>query len=155
RPVILGSLVVWSAATLATGFVGSFEAMLAARAVMGVSESFYIPAAVALIVEYHRGPTRSRATGLHLSGAYAGSVLGGLGGWLAESFGWRFGFHLSGAVGVAYALVLAALLKEPKAHPLQRAGLETPAFGPTFAALMSTRGFQLLLGVTACVGAGF
>src|SRR5207237_74250 len=107
RPVILGSLVVWSAATLATGCVGSFEAMLAARAVMGVSESFYIPAAVALIVDYHRGPTRSRATGLHLSGAYAGSILGGLGGWLAESFGWRFGFLLFGAAGVGYALVLS------------------------------------------------
>src|SRR5438270_13214249 len=52
RPVIVASLAVWSAATLVTGFISSFEAMVAVRAVMGVSESFYIPAAVALIVEY-------------------------------------------------------------------------------------------------------
>ena len=38
---------------------------------MGVSEACYIPAALALIADYHRGPTRSLATGLHMSGIYA------------------------------------------------------------------------------------
>src|SRR5205823_4479380 len=60
-----------------------------------------------------------------------------------------------GAAGVGYALVLSVLLKEPKAHPLQPVGSEVPAFGPTFSALISAPGFQLLLGVNACVGAGF
>src|SRR6185295_17044761 len=110
RRVILASLVVWSAATFASGLATSFGAMLAARATLGVSEAFYMPAAVSLIVEYHRGPTRSRATGLHLSGVYAGSVLGGLGGWIAVTFGWRQGFQLFGAIGVAYALVVAFVL---------------------------------------------
>ena len=73
---------------------------------LGVSEAFYMPAAVALIVDYHAGRTRSRATGLHLSGVYVGSVLGGLGGWFAEEHGWRFAFRLFGAIGVFYALVL-------------------------------------------------
>src|SRR5205814_10420626 len=90
-----------------------------------------------------------------LAGGYAGSILGGLGGWLAESFGWRFGFLLFGAAGVGYALVLSVLLEEPKAPGLQPGGLGVPAFGPTFAALISSPGFQLLLGVNACVGAGF
>jgi MFS family permease len=158
RPVILASLAVWSAAALATGFVRSFEEMLLARAVMGVSEAFYIPAAVALIVEYHRGPTRSLATGLHLSGAYAGSVLGGLGGWLAETSGWRFGFRLFGAAGIAYALVLTLVLRPPPPQP------DRPAAGPPAGAtslggvlriLLSTRGFLLLLGMNALVGAAY
>src|SRR6185437_2604197 len=66
RPVIIASLLIWSAATFITGVVHSFEGMLVARATLGVSEAFYMPAAVALIVEYHRGSTRSRATGLHV-----------------------------------------------------------------------------------------
>lgn len=106
RLVIIASLLIWSAATFFTGTVTSFEGMLAARALLGVSEAFYMPAAVALIVEYHRGPTRSRATGLHLSGVYAGSILGGLGGAFAELYGWRSGFLIMGGIGVTYALVL-------------------------------------------------
>src|SRR5690348_4155876 len=42
--VIIGSLGVWSAVTWLTGHMRSFETMLAARALMGVSEAFYIPA---------------------------------------------------------------------------------------------------------------
>src|SRR5262249_4826559 len=102
RPVIIASLLVWSAATLGTGFVSSVAELLAAGALLGVSGAFCMPAAVALIVDYHQGSTRARATGLHLSGVYAGSVLGGLGGWLAEEQGWRFGFLLFGGIGVAY-----------------------------------------------------
>src|SRR5438067_4206982 len=113
RPVIVGSLLVWSAATFVTGFASSFEGLLAARAALGVSEAFYMPAAVALIVDYHQGTTRARATGLHLSGVYAGSVLGGFGGWLAEEQGWRFGFLLFGGVGIAYAVALIVLLPHP------------------------------------------
>jgi MFS family permease len=111
KPVIIASLGIWSAATLFTGFVTSFEQMLVARALLGVSEAFYMPAAVALIVDHHAARTRSRATGLHLSGVYVGSVLGGLGGWLAEHQGWRFGFVMFGSVGVAYALFLVIVLR--------------------------------------------
>ncbi len=85
--------------------------MLIARALLGVSEAFYMPAAVALIVDRHEVRTRSRATGLHLSGVYIGSVLGGLGGWLAEQQGWRFGFVMFGSLGVAYALFLIIVLR--------------------------------------------
>jgi MFS family permease len=116
--VVIGSLGVWSAVTWATGHVRSFEQMFVARALMGVSEAFYIPAGLALIADYHQGATRSRATGLHMSGVYAGAALGGLGGYIAESFGWRQGFTWFGLAGVIYAVVLAALLRDrvvPKA----------------------------------------
>ena len=47
--------------------------LIATRAFMGVSEAFYIPAALALITDFHRGQTRSRAVGVHQTGIYAGS----------------------------------------------------------------------------------
>jgi MFS family permease len=58
--VIVGSLFAWSAITWLTGHAKTFDQLLAARALMGISEACYIPAGMALIMDYHRGPTHSR-----------------------------------------------------------------------------------------------
>ena len=70
RYTICGSLFVWSAITWWTGHVQTFNELLWARALMGVSEAFYFPAALALIADYHTGGTRSRAVGMHQIAIY-------------------------------------------------------------------------------------
>jgi MFS transporter, Spinster family, sphingosine-1-phosphate transporter len=110
--VIIASLGVWSAVTWLTGQAKSFDSMCLARALMGVSEAFYIPAGLALIADFHAGRTRSRATGIHMSGIYAGAALGGLGGYIAEHSGWRQGFNWFGIAGMLYAGLLAFLLPD-------------------------------------------
>ena len=112
--VIIGSLFVWSVVTWLTGHARDFNQLLAARALMGISEACYMPAALALITDYHRGPTRSLATGLHISGLYAGAALGGLGGFLAEHFRWQSAFNLFGGAGIVYSLVLIATLRDER-----------------------------------------
>ncbi len=115
RHVIAGSLFVWSAVTWATGHVTTFEQLVATRALMGISEAFYIPAALALISDFHLGPTRSRAVGVHQMGIYAGIMLGGFSGYVADhpDLGWRFAFSVCGVVGLVYAVPLFALLRNP------------------------------------------
>jgi MFS family permease len=115
RHVIAGSLFVWSLVTWTTGHVTSYEQLLATRAFMGISEAFYIPAALALIADFHRGHTRSRAVGLHQMGIYVGVIVGGFGGYVADApaLGWRWAFELCGLIGVAYALPLFFLLRNP------------------------------------------
>ncbi|HTO02603.1 MAG TPA: MFS transporter, partial [Opitutus sp.] len=115
RWVIGGSLFMWSLVTWWTGHVTSFHELLAARALMGISEAFYIPAALALITEYHYGDTRSRAVGLHQSGIYLGQILGGFAGYMADSpdHGWRWAFSTCGMLGIAYAIPLLALVRDP------------------------------------------
>src|SRR5688572_27536353 len=115
RYVIAGSLFVWSGVTWATGHVTTYEQLLWARAGMGVSEAFYIPAALALIADFHLGPTRSRAIGLHQMGSYIGVILGGFTGYVADSptLGWRWAFDACGIVGIVYALPLFFLLRNP------------------------------------------
>lgn len=110
--VILWSLLVWSALTWLTGHAKTFEQLLVVRALMGVSEATYIPAALALITDYHRGSTRSLATGVHMTGISVGSGLGGLGGWLAERYGWSYAFTLFGIIGIVYAVVLLFTLRD-------------------------------------------
>jgi len=123
--VIVFSVLVWSVVTFWTGTVSSFTEMLIARAIMGISEACYIPAALALITDYHKGKTRSLATGLHISGLYAGMALGGVGGFIAQYWGWRYGFHVFGAFGIFYALVLMYTLKDAPADPIETSAINS------------------------------
>ena len=93
--------------------------LLATRALMGISEAFYIPAALALIADFHAGPTRSRAVGLHQMGIYVGVIVGGFGGYAADhpSLGWRWAFDACGLVGMLYALPLYSVPAEPPIEP--------------------------------------
>ena len=115
RHVIAGSLLVWSIVTWTTGHVTTYEQLLATRALMGISEAFYIPAALALIADFHTGGTRSRAVGLHQMGIYVGVIIGGFGGYVADhpALGWRVAFDACGIAGVAYAVPLFFLLRNP------------------------------------------
>lgn len=155
--VIIGSLFVWSAVTWLTGHARSFEELFLARAMMGVSEACYIPAALALISDYHRGPTRSLATGLHMSGIYTGAALGGIGGVIAERYGWRPGFTVFGTFGMAYAFVLLAGMRDaPPAS--QRCGADPAArlevgLPSVLRALFSAPAFWMLLAINILVGA--
>lgn len=123
--VIIGSLVIWSVVTWLTAKATSFEGLLATRALMGISEAFYVPAALALISDYHQGPTRSRATGVHMTGMMSGASLGGLGGWVAEHHTWNYAFTLFGLVGIGYAVVLLLVLRDAPASVRDAAATDT------------------------------
>jgi MFS transporter, Spinster family, sphingosine-1-phosphate transporter len=105
--LVLSSLVLWSLATLGTGLSTSAPAFLFWRAVMGVTESLYVPAALATIAVLHPGMTRSKALATHSTAQFAGIVAGGwYGGWAADHIGWRPGFTVLAVAGTAYAVVL-------------------------------------------------
>jgi MFS family permease len=110
--LIVFSLGIWSAVTLAMGQVHDYQTLYWLRATMGMSEAFYIPAGLSLIADYHRGATRSLAIGIHMSAIYLGQALGGVGGWIAQDISWRVAFGSCGIIGVGYAIVLAFFLRE-------------------------------------------
>ena len=112
RWMVIGSLFVWSAVTWLTGHAHTYGEMKFFRALMGISEACYIPAALALIADFHPGNTRARAVGIHQSGIYVGLALGGIGGYIAQLSTWRNCFIWFGAAGVAYAVVLMLTLRD-------------------------------------------
>ena len=114
RWTIVTSLFVWSAVTWATGHVQTFEQLLATRALMGISEAFYIPAALALVADFHSSRTRSRAIGVHQMAIYVGVMIGGFSGYVADSphLGWRWAFAAAGIVGVLYSIPLIFVLRD-------------------------------------------
>lgn len=146
RRVIVASLFVWSTVTWATGFVTTYPGLVATRALMGIGEAFYIPAALALIADFHRGPTQSRAVGVHQMGIYAGIILGGFAGHVADrpDLGWRFAFQASGVVGVLYALPLLALLRDPP-RPRKFAEVAPTSMNGVLRELVATPGYLRLV----------
>ncbi len=114
RFTICGSLFAWSVVTWCTGHVTTYDGLLLTRSLMGISEAFYIPAALALIADFHAGPTRSRAVGMHQMAIYVGVIVGGFSGYVADgpTLGWRFAFDACGIVGILYAVPLAFLLRD-------------------------------------------
>ncbi|HAX42358.1 MAG TPA: MFS transporter [Bryobacteraceae bacterium] len=146
RHVIAGSLVVWSAITWATGQVTNYEQLLWTRAVMGISEAFYIPAALALIADYHTGGTRSRAVGMHQMGIYAGVIIGGFAGYAADNptLGWRWMFEVCGLAGVLYAVPLFLLVRNAqKTESIEEPEQTSP--GGAIRELLGNRSFNLLV----------
>jgi MFS family permease len=147
RLTICGSLFVWSAVTWWTGQVTTYPDLLWARSLMGISEAFYIPAALALIADHHTGATRSRAVGLHQSAIYLGVIAGGFGGYVAAApgLGWRFAFTACGIFGMTYAVPLVALLRDAARHQ-ERLTVPRPAPMATARELLTNPSFVLLVG---------
>jgi MFS family permease len=112
--LIIGSLFVWSAVTLAMGFAKTFDQLYWLRALMGFSEAFYIPAGLAMIADFHSDRTRSLAVGIHLTGVYMGQALGGFGSTISKMYSWQQTFILFGMIGIVYALVLVFSLKDKR-----------------------------------------
>jgi MFS family permease len=150
RPrIILGSLVVWSAVTWLTGHARTMPEMLCARALMGISEACYLPAALALISERHSERTRSLATGIHQSGLYTGMIVGGAwGGWMGEHYGWRPIFTLLGVSGVLYFLILYFAFR---GSATRLGNSAAPRFLSSLHRLINTRGFLALAAVFGVV----
>ena len=118
RALVVWSLALWSATTALTGLSTTPSAVLAGRALMGIVEGLFMPAAVALAAGAHPPETRSRAIALLGTAQLAGVVMGGwYGGWMAEAHHWRWVFYSLGIAGVVYALPFRALLRRACDEP--------------------------------------
>ena len=142
--IVILSLLVWSVITYATSYAQTFPQLFATRALMGISEACYVPAALAMIASYHGKSTRSLATGIHQSGLYIGITLGGVaGGWIGQHHGWRSVFVYMGGAGILYSVALTRMLRQQV--PLSCDVIDRPAFLPALFDLFRIRAFRLFV----------
>jgi MFS family permease len=115
KVLILGGCFFWSLVTVTTGWCSRLWHFVTVRALEGFGETFYFPASMSLVSDYHTGQTRSRAMSWHQSSVYIGTVLGSwFGAVMAAYWGWRSGFYFFGGAGMVLSIVLLALLVEPR-----------------------------------------
>src|SRR5207248_2687295 len=88
--LVVGSLVLWSTFTVLTGLSPNGSFLLGCRAMLGVSESLFMPAAYALMAAAHGTRTRSRAIAIFGTSQLIGVAAGGsISAWIAERLNWR------------------------------------------------------------------
>jgi len=141
------ALGIWSLASAACGLAKSFLEFFMARVGVGIGEAGCVPSAHSIIGDYFPPKERALAvsvfTGIGTIGSIVGIVVGGA---LAEAYGWRSVFLIFGLPGVALALVVVFLIKEPSRAQFET-GLSTHSdtFSQSATKLLSKRTVQLLL----------
>jgi MFS family permease len=106
---------VWSAAQMATGMVGSFATMLAARLGLGVGEAPFAPVSYTSVRSWSPYTERGTAIAAISAGSSLGLALGAPAvAWLIDTLSWRWSFIITGAVGFVWVLVWAALVSTPE-----------------------------------------
>jgi len=115
RNIVAASLAFWSAMTALSGLVQNFGQLLAARLGVGIGEAGGSPPSHSMISDYFPPQNRGTALSFYSMGIYVGILFGyAAGGWIAENFGWRTAFFLVGIPGIAYALLVLWVVKEPR-----------------------------------------
>ncbi len=115
--IVTGSLLLWSTFTILSGLAPNGAALLTCRALLGIAESCFMPAAYALMANAHGPKTRSRAVAIFATSQMAGVALGGsLSGWIAQELNWRYAFLILGGCGVLFAIPLWRFLRSAPPH---------------------------------------
>ncbi len=133
RRIIVAGVTFWSLATIASGLAPSFTLLLVTRALFGVGEAAYAPAAQSMISGAFPQARRAWAQAIFASGMLLGGASGlALGGIMGELHGWRYAFFIAGLVGLAPGLSVLKLEEPPRPPrsqtiPLGRL-LSVPAF---------------------------
>ena len=159
KTAIIGGLEAWSLICIATVLSTNFRHLFFWRAAEGLGETFYFPASMSLISDYHGRETRSRAMGLHQTSVYVGTIGGGFfAGLIGQHYGWRLSFVVFGGLGMLLGLVLNRYLIEPPrgAADLTESGGHAVPAGPQLSLpeflrlLVRTPTLLCLLGAFMC-----
>ena len=157
KNIIAIALAVWSGMTALSGLAQNYVQLLAARVGVGLGEAGGSPPAHSLISDYYPPEKRATAMSIYSSGLYFGILMGYvIGGMVADALGWRATFMLLGIPGVLFALVLAAVVKEPPRGRWEDASVNAykPTLRETLEVLASYRSFCLLALATAVANFG-
>ena len=124
--VLLAGFLLWSFATIVTGFAGGLGQLFACRLVLGVGESVTFPAMSKLLAENVNESLRGVANGVVQAGLSFGPAFGlFFGGLATAAFGWRYFFVGFGATSLVWALLWLMLAQaQTRESELSHARLE-------------------------------
>ncbi len=146
--VFLACTVMFTIASLLCGLAWDLGALIAMRVVQGVFAGPMIPLSQSLLLANYPEDRKSLALTLLMMVTIVAPVLGPiLGGWITDNWSWQWVFYVNVPVGIAAALLSAALLRgreTPTARvPVDMVGMGLLALGIGSLQVMLDRGKDL------------
>lgn len=126
--LLWATLLVCSAAMALSAVSPSYGWLLACRVALGAGVAVSGPVVASLIGDYFSPGERGRVYGLLLAGAGACTAVGLLVSGQLGAVSWRLGFWWLALVGLAVAVAVATMLREPVRGGSTRAASATPAY---------------------------
>ncbi|MFD8557815.1 MFS transporter [Streptosporangium canum] len=111
KRVVLAGLLIFTAASLVTGFADSAGMLLGGRVAQGLGAALMSPSALSLVVSLFDGDERNKALGVWSALGGGGAALGVLlGGLLTAGPGWPWVFFVNVPIGLVILIALARML---------------------------------------------
>jgi len=156
----------WSIATMACGMATSFWQLLIARMTVAVGEAGGMAPSVSMVSDLYPKNRRSSAMSIFMLGPQLGLLIAMVvGGYIAQTYGWRTTFIFFGIPGVLLAATLWFFTRDPGRGVFDSAEERRQAMearnikaGPQIKSIFKVRAFVLLcfgVAVTGVVGYGF
>ena len=119
RRLFLASVAGFTAASVLCGMAASIEQMVLFRLLQGVFGAPLVPMSQSVLLDSYPKERHGSAMAMWGVGVMVGPILGPtLGGWLTESYNWRFVFYVNLPVGILTFLGLSAFLSESKTQKI-------------------------------------
>jgi MFS transporter, DHA2 family, multidrug resistance protein len=113
RRLFLFSVGLFVITSMLCGIAQSLPEMVLFRTLQGIGGAFLAPLAQSLMLDINKPSEQPRAMSVYGMGIMIGPIMGPIiGGWLTESFDWRWCFFVNVPVGAACLLGLILLLPE-------------------------------------------
>lgn len=111
------SLITWSLATMTQGLAGGFNMLFGSRLAIGALEAPAFPSNARAVTMWFPTGERGFATSVYVMGQYIGTPLfTGLLLWIANGFGWRSAFYLTGGAGLIFGILWYIWYRDPLNH---------------------------------------
>jgi MFS family permease len=138
KAIIAIGILFWSVATFAGGLVSTFLFFLVARAMVGLGEAAYAPAAQSMISGAFPQERRAMAqaifaTGMLLGGA-AGQALGGI---IGPRYGWQEALFVVGFAGILPGIALFGIEEPPRGPRCEVVPIRRLLLVPAFVAMIA------------------
>ena len=115
---LAAAVVAWSLAAIGHAFARTAAGFSLARALLGLGESAIFPASIKTVAEWFPKKERALAAGWFNAGTNMGAILTPMiVPWIALTWGWRWAFIITGALGLLWLPLWIALYRNPDVHP--------------------------------------
>ena len=114
KRLLLTCIVIFTLASAACGAAVSLEMLIAARVIQGIGGGALQPIAQAILLESFAPARRGRAMAAYSMGVIVAPIMGPtLGGWITDSYSWRWIFYINLPVGLLALAMTQAFIEDP------------------------------------------